>query len=85
MILRASLRQKKNFSAVASVHDLPMPSHDAVIGSDTLSSVSLNYRWRRYISLALETAFNQSVLNMSDSDFDDFIQVFDALMVDIDD
>lgn len=85
MTLFRSWRRKRNFFAGVAVADIPLPAHDASLPGDTLSTVQLNYRWRRYISLALEIAFSYTFRDLTGTDLDDFQNAFDALMVDIDD
>lgn len=85
MTLPPLSKLRRSFSAAVVELDLPLPAHDAVLAGDTLSSVQINHRWRRYISLALEERFSRTIAGLNETDYDAFIQVWDALMIDIDD
>lgn len=57
MIWRRCARQERFFASSTSLLDLSLPAHDEALTDDTLTSIQLNFQWRKIIAAALENYF----------------------------
>lgn len=71
-------------SFVANVSTLEsLPTHNEPIGSDTLTTLTLNYQWRRIVSEALQFYFDYRIEQLSDAEIDDTRNQFSVLIHDL--
>jgi len=73
----------KNSFAVATYNAQFSGEHDAVLSGDTLSSVSLNYEWRRVLVHAIYSYRERIAPEDYDAGYDEFIKLTDNLIVDL--
>jgi len=62
---------------------LPLPDHDAPIAGDTLTTLTLNYQWRRIIVDAIDRHLEYAFEDAIDPDKIDAIMKARALIADI--
>lgn len=64
--------------------DYPTTAHNATIAGDALTSVSLNYEWRRFVALAVQNELSRQFATNDDGTIPDALESwFDALIADI--
>ena len=60
-----------------------MPDHDEALSGDILTTLNINFEWRRLISDALQSYADSIIRNLDDSLVDDFRNKFQALLSDL--
>lgn len=70
-------------AADVSKIQLPLPDHNAVLPADTLTSVSLNFKWRRIVVHLAETLLDRRIFDGSETEIDAAIQQVQALLSDM--
>lgn len=75
---------RRNFFAKPNLlTEYPLPDHDTPLAGDTLSSVSINYRWRRMIVDALSNYLDSLNAENEDPEYIDMHNQFLALIQDL--
>ena len=75
---------RRNFFAKPNLlSEYPLPDHDTILGGDTLSTLSINYRWRRMIVDALTDYLDGLNINNEDPEYIDLHNQFLALIEDL--
>lgn len=76
--------QRKTFSTVANfLDDLPVSDHDQILAGDTVTNLTLNYEWRRFIAYAIAAKFERYNEAMTDTEQDAFNERFALLLLDL--
>jgi hypothetical protein len=60
-----------------------LPDHDEALSGDILTTLNINFEWRRLISDALQSYADSIIRNLDDSLVDDFRNQFQALINDL--
>lgn len=82
MTLQLSATTKNSF-AVATYNAHFSGEHDAALSGDALSSISLNYEWRRVLVHAIYSYRERIGPEDYDAGYDEFIRLTDNLLVDL--
>ncbi len=66
-----SISPESNFASSTSLLDLTLPAHNAVLAGDSLTTLALNYKWRKIIAIALQFWFTHgdTTLAMTNEDY----------------
>lgn len=76
------MKREKSFAGNAD--NLPaLPDHNASIAPDVVTSLFINYKWRRLISDALQSYADSIIRNLDDSLVDDYRNKFQVLLNDL--
>lgn len=75
---------RKNFFAKPNLlTEYPLPDHNALLVGDALSTLSINYRWRRMITDALSNYLDSLNAENEDPEYIDMHNQFLALIEDL--
>lgn len=62
---------------------LPLPGHDDNLAGDIVTTLALNYKWRVFVTNALDNLLAQNKYILSESDYDDLETLYLLMLDDI--
>lgn len=72
-----------NFFAKSDLSELvPLADHDTLLVGDTLTTVTLNYQWRKFLVSAIDAYLDNGFSKLEDPDLIDSLNQARALMED---
>ena len=77
------MTRERSFASVADNLPAGLPGHDEELSGDILTTLIINFEWRRLISDALQSYADSIIRNLDDALVDDYRNKFQALINDL--